>query len=209
MSKEKEIKATGADNVSEETPDTETNVEEEMREAAPEIENEEKNEKEPVPAVEEELSEEEKLSRRVTELEDRLLRTMADFDNYKKRTARQFDEIIRAANARVLGEFLEIVDNFERALQHGDESTDFQAFRKGVELILGQMRDLLVRYDIKPIEAVGQPFDPNRHEALMKVVSDEYDEGLVAMEISKGYMQGDRVIRYSKVAVSSGAEKEK
>jgi len=103
---------------------------------------------------------------------------------------------------------LEIIDNFERALQHDDDKTDFKAFRKGVELILGQMRDLLDRYDIKPIEAVGQTFDPNRHEALMQVASEDYDEGLVAMEINKGYMQGDRVIRYSKVAVSTGAKKE-
>lgn len=202
MTKEKEIKVTGGEDEPEETPAVEESGAEEVRDETAAAEK-------ASAAAEEELSEEEKLRRKVAELDDRLLRTMADFDNYKKRTARQYDDIIRSANAKVLGDFLEIVDNFERALQHGDDNTDFKAFRKGVELIFGQMRDLLERYDVKPIEAVGQPFDPNRHEALMQVASDEYDEGLVAMEINKGYMQGDRVIRYSKVAVSTGAEKDK
>ncbi|MDD3731231.1 MAG: nucleotide exchange factor GrpE [candidate division Zixibacteria bacterium] len=163
---------------------------------------------EEVPAEPEKaLSEEEKLKNRVAELEDRLLRSLADFDNYKKRTVRQFEDIIRSANDKLLIEILEIVDNFERALSHDHDKTDFKAFRKGTELIYNQIMGLLKKYDVEPVNAVGQPFDPGRHEAMMQVESDKYPEGVVAMEISKGYRQGNRILRYSKVAVSSGKKK--
>jgi molecular chaperone GrpE len=159
------------------------------------------------PAPEEELSEEEKLKKQVAELEDKLLRTAAEFDNYKKRTARQLEEMIRSANDKILLELLEVADNFERALRHSNEraaQADVQALQKGMELIFNQLKALLDRYHITPIEALGQPFDPNLHEALMQVDSDEYPEGVVALEICKGYKQGDRVLRHSKVGVSKG-----
>jgi len=158
----------------------------------------------------EELSEEEKLKKRIEELEDKLLRTAADFDNYKKRIARQFDEIVRFANDKIMVELLEVVDNFERALQYtndDNDNTDFEALRKGTELIYNQMASLLGKFDVTPIEAVGQPFDPNWHEALMQIDSDEYPEGVIALEMSKGYKRGDRVIRHSKVGVSKGKPK--
>ncbi len=152
-----------------------------------------------------ELTEEEKLRARVKELEDKLLRTAADFDNYKKRMARQFEEVIRSANDKLLGELLEVVDNFERALaHHNNEEGDLEALRKGTELIFNQMKELLQKYNITPIEALGKPFDPAVHEALMQVESEEYPEGVVAVEMSKGYKMGDRVLRHSKVGVSKG-----
>ncbi len=156
---------------------------------------------------EEELSEEEKLRIRTAELEDRFLRTAAEFENYKKRTARQFEEIVRGANDKILVELLGVVDNFERALQHSrenPETTDIEALRRGMELIFKQMAELLSKYDITPIETVGRPFDPNLHEALLSIESDEYPAGVVAVEMSKGYRQGDRVLRHSKVGVSKG-----
>ncbi|MBN1212874.1 MAG: nucleotide exchange factor GrpE [candidate division Zixibacteria bacterium] len=212
MTKEREIKI-NADNAEAEKP---TEREEgEFNETAAEVEIDSPAREENETGVnektvaEKELSEEEKLKNRVAELEDKLLRTMADFDNYKKRTARQFDEIIGTANEKLIVELLEVVDNFERALEHGKDKTDFKAFRKGTELIFHQMKDFLARYDVRPIEAVGQPFDPARHEAVMQLPSDEYDEGVVAMEMTRGYLQGNRVIRYSKVAVSTGKDKEK
>lgn len=155
-----------------------------------------------------ELTVEEQLQKRVAELDDKLLRMAAEFDNYKKRTARQFDEMVRSANDRIIGEFLEIADNFERALNHAGEKTDAEAFRKGVELIFNQMKDLLQKYDITPIEALGQPFDPSLHDAMMQIESDEFADGIVAMEMSKGYRQGNRVVRHSKVAVSRGKNPE-
>jgi len=199
MTREREIKI-NTDNAEADKPDKERE-EGEINEAAAVDEKK-------VADTEKELSEEEKLKNRVAELEDKLLRTMADFDNYKKRTARQFDDIVSAANEKLIVALLEIVDNFERALEHDGDKSDFKAFRKGTKLIFNQMMDFLERHDVKPIEAVGRPFDPNRHEAMMQVPSDKYDEGVVAMEMTRGYMQGNRVIRFSKVAVSAGKNKE-
>ncbi len=150
------------------------------------------------------LTEEERLAARVAELEDKLLRTAADFDNYKKRMARNYEEMMRSATDSILHEFLDIVDNFERALQHATEDSGDGAFRQGARLILNQMKELLRKHNVEPIEAVGQPFNPDLHEALMQVDSDEYEEGVVAVEINKGYRQGNRVLRHAKVGVSKG-----
>lgn len=148
---------------------------------------------------------EEQLQERVDELEDKLLRTAAEFENFKKRVARQYSDMVRSANDDIISEFLEVVDSFDRALRHSDSnSADFDAFRKGIGLIFNRMSDLLERRGISPIEAQGKPFDPNLHEAMMQVESDEYDESIVAVEISKGYRMGNRVLRHSKVGVSKG-----
>jgi molecular chaperone GrpE len=147
-------------------------------------------------------SEKEILRARIAELEDKLLRTAAEFENRKKRLERQADDAIRTANDRLVGQLLDVVDNFERALHHGDENKE--SFKQGIELIFSQLNDLLNRYDVRPIDSVGQPFDPSVHEAIMQVDSHEYDEGIVALEISKGYRAGDRVLRYAKVGVSKG-----
>lgn len=147
-----------------------------------------------------ELGAEEKIAK----LEDRLLRTVAEFDNFKKRTANQYAQMTRSANEKLLFELLEVIDNFERALQHNNGDADSESIRKGTELIYNQLLGILNKYDVTPIESVGQPFDPNLHEAMMQTPSEEYDEGCVAMEIGKGYMLGDRVLRHSKVAVSTG-----
>jgi len=148
------------------------------------------------------------LEARVSELEDQRLRALAELDNYRKRMARQFDEVIRSANDRLLSELLEVVDNFERALEHTNndkaDAARLAALREGTELIYNQLRGLLERYDVTPIESIGRPFDPRYHEALMQADSDEYDEGMVTAEISKGYMLGDRVLRHARVAVSKG-----
>jgi len=155
-------------------------------------------------APEEEPSEEDKLRQRVAELEDKLLRTAAEFDNYRKRNARQLDDTVRAAQDRVLLELIEVVDNFERALQHNNEAADLKSLRQGMDLIYNQMQDLLKRHDIKAIDAIGRPFDPNLHEALMQLASEDHEEGTVAVEMARGYKHGDRVLRHTKVGVSSG-----
>lgn len=147
---------------------------------------------------------EEQLRKQVAELDDRLLRTLADFDNYKKRNFRQVEDTIRTAVDSLLLEFVEIVDNFERALEHTNGQDENDAIHRGTKLIYSQMRDLLGRYDVKPIEALGKPFDPNLHDAMMQIDSEEYDEGVVAIVLSRGYMRGNRVLRHSKVGVSRG-----
>lgn len=185
-----------------EKKDEEQKVQNKMADTKEEVKEKSKEEKQ------DELTEEERLKQRVAELEDKLLRSAAEFENYKKRVARQYEEIIRTANDKILLELLEVVDNFERALQHNSNDSDAKAFRQGIELIFNQMTGLLKKYDITPIEAMGKPFDPELHEALMQIPSDEHEDGVVAMEVSKGYRQGDRVLRHSKVGVSNGQKKE-
>lgn len=138
---------------------------------------------------------------------DRFLRLAAEFDNYKKRTAREFEDIIKRANVRLLRELVDIVDNFERAMSSETEDHSHKAYRQGVELIYNQLSGLLTKEGVTPIEAVGKPFDPHYHEAVMQTPSDEYDEGMVAQEIQKGYRIGDKVLRHSRVIVSSGSPK--
>ena len=167
-----------------------------------EIKDREDSQKQPV----EELSEEDILKNKVAELEDKLLRNAAEFENYKKRTIRQYEDMVAFANEKTISEMLEIIDSFDRALKQKDENADSNAFIKGIELINNQMHNLLVKYNVKPIEAMGKPFDPNFHEAMMQVESDEFPEGTVAFEMSKGYMIGDRVLRHSKVGVAKGSQ---
>lgn len=155
-----------------------------------------------------ELTEEERLTEQVAKLEDQLLRTAAEFDNYKKRTARRFEQIVQSGLDQILLELLAVIDNFERALAPNGEQEDPNAHREGMSLIYEQLKTLLGKYDLTPIEAVGKPFDPNLHEAMMQTDSDEYPEGTVAIEIAKGYRQGDRVLRHSKVGVSKGVDSE-
>ena len=154
------------------------------------------------------LSIEESLQQQVKELEDRLVRNVAEFDNYKKRVARQYDTMVNNAKESVIGDFLDVVDNFNRALGDESHSADISAFKDGINLIFNQMKSLLEKYDVKSIDALGKPFDPNFHEALMQVATDNYEAGLVALEINKGYVMGDKVIRHSKVGVSSGPQTE-
>lgn len=150
---------------------------------------------------------EDMLKQKIAELEDKLLRQVAEFENYKKRQARLLDDMARSQRERTLSEILEIVDNFERALKHAEEEADNGAMREGTEMIYNQLKSFLERYDVKPIEAVGQNFDPNLHEAMMQVETDEYEPGLIAVEVTKGYTIGDRVLRHSKVGVARESEK--
>ncbi|HVP36901.1 MAG TPA: nucleotide exchange factor GrpE [Terriglobales bacterium] len=152
----------------------------------------------------------EKTEKEYKELEDRLLRVAAEFDNYKKRTAREFQSIIKNANEELISQLVETLDNFQRALDSASRSnstknsSDFDSFYKGVELIYQHFKDILVKEGLKEITAIGEPFDPHYHEAVMQQESDKFAEGTVMDEISKGYMLNDKVIKHSKVIVSKG-----
>jgi len=152
----------------------------------------------------------EKTEKEYKELEDRLLRVAAEFDNYKKRTVREFQSIIKNANEELISQLVETLDNFQRALDSASRpnstksSGDFDSFHKGVELIYQHFKDILGKEGLKEIKAIGEPFDPHLHEAVMQQESDEFPEGTVMDEISKGYMLNDKVIRHSKVIVSKG-----
>jgi molecular chaperone GrpE len=157
----------------------------------------------------------EKSEKEYKELEDRLLRLAAEFDNYKKRTAREFQSIIKNANEELISQLVETLDNFQRALDSAlrsnstKNSNDFDSFHKGVELIYQHFIEILRKEGLKEIKAKGENFDPYLHEAVMQQESDEFPEGVVMDEISKGYILNDKVIRHSKVIVSKGkSEKE-
>ena len=146
----------------------------------------------------------EKTEKEYKELEDRLLRVVAEFDNYKKRTVREFQSIIKNANEELISQLVETLDNFQRALDSAKNSGDFDSFHKGVELIYQHFKDILGKEGLKEIKAIGEPFDPHLHEAVMQQESDEFPDGIVMDEISKGYMLNDKVIKHSKVIVSKG-----
>lgn len=143
----------------------------------------------------------ETLRRERDALYERLLRTAAEFDNYRKRMERERRELAEYAAADVLAELLPIVDNFERALR-APVGTDVEAFRRGVELIHKQMLDLLRKRGVTPIEALGADFDPNYHQAVIHEASDTHREGEVMQELQRGYMLGDRLLRPAMVKVA-------
>jgi molecular chaperone GrpE len=135
-------------------------------------------------------------------LQDRLLRTAAEFDNYRKRIERERREHADNAAAGILGDLLPIVDNLELALQ-APATGDVAAYRAGVELILQQMLELLRKRGVTPIDAVGQDFDPNVHEAVVQEASAEHREGQVMQELRRGYKLGDRLLRAAMVKVAT------
>jgi len=137
-------------------------------------------------------------------LHDRLLRTAAEFDNFRKRVDRERRELVEFAASDLLLELLPIVDNFERALQ-APAPPEAEAFRKGVELIHKQMLDLLRKRGVTPIEAVGADFDPNFHQAVIHEASADHREGEVMEELQRGYMLGDRLLRPAMVKVAKSS----
>lgn len=154
------------------------------------------------PEEKESVSELETLQHAFDECNDRYLRLAADFDNYKKRIAKETEQRITYALEQFIIEILEVNDNLERAL-----SSDDERLREGLEQIHKLLMNVFEHYGIAPIETVEKPFDPKEHEAICYVPS-ESDEGVVIDEIVRGYRMNSKVIRHSKVAVSKGREKE-
>jgi len=136
------------------------------------------------------------------ELNDQLLRLAADYENFKKRTARERETLISLANERFAIDILEVVDNFERALK-----TDDSHLREGIVQIRQLLNVQLLRNGITPLDAQKKPFNPAEHDAIAHVMSDE-PAGTVIDEVSRGYRMHDKVIRYAKVAVSKGNQEE-
>ena len=141
---------------------------------------------------------------------DKFLRAQAEFDNAKKRMQRDRQEFIKYANEQILLELLSILDDLERSVEARESKhQDPEAFLKGIEMILSHLYEMLKKHDVKPIEANGKIFDPNQHEALMQIESEEHPENTVIAELQKGYLLGDRVIRTSKVQVTKQPESQK
>lgn len=143
------------------------------------------------------------LKEKVEELEDRVKRQMAEFDNFRKRTEKEKSAMFETGAKSVIEKILPVVDNFERGLATVPESDKGGAFAQGMEMIYKQLLTELEAIDVKPIEAVGQEFDPEFHNAVMQVESEEYGSGIIAQELQKGYTYRGNVVRHSMVAVVS------
>lgn len=143
----------------------------------------------------------EKLTGDLQEKKDRLLRLQADFDNFRRRSAKEREEISAVVTQNFCKDMLPLLDNFERAM--AAETKDVETFQKGVEMIFTQFQEVLKKNGLEQIEAVGQKFDPNFHQAVMRVEDPEKEDDTVAQELQKGYMVKGRVIRPSMVQVVS------
>lgn len=143
------------------------------------------------------------LKEKVEELEDRVKRQMAEFENFRKRTDKEKAAMFETGAKSVIEKILPVVDNFERGLASVPEDEKESPFAEGMEMIYKQLMQELEKMEVKPIPTVGEEFDPNFHNAVMQVESDEYESGIVAQELLKGYTYRDSVVRHSMVAVVS------
>lgn len=139
-------------------------------------------------------------SRLLDEMTDRYKRLQADFDNFRRRTRQEKEEISAVVTERIVCELLPVVDNFERAT--ASKATDVETLATGVQMIFKQLYNTLTQLGVEPVNAVGTMFDPNQHEAVMRVEDATQPEGMVVEELQKGYKVNGRVIRPSMVKVA-------
>ena len=132
--------------------------------------------------------------------EDRFLRLAAEYDNYRKRTAKEKESIWTEAKADTAGAFLPVYDNLERALK---QDTADEAYKKGVEMTMNQLKEVLTKLGITEIPALGQPFDPNLHNAVMHIEDENFGENTVAEVFQAGFQCGEKVIRFAMVKVAN------
>lgn len=139
---------------------------------------------------------------KIAELEDRVMRQMAEFENFRRRTDKEKQAMFETGAKSVIEKILPVIDNFERGLSTVPEAEKDTGFASGMNMIYKQLLTELENIGVKPIEALGKEFDPNLHNAVMQVASEEYESGVVAQELLKGYTYRDGVVRHSMVAVS-------
>jgi molecular chaperone GrpE len=137
---------------------------------------------------------------------DRYVRQIAEAENFKKRNARERDDAIRYANEMLLKDLLPVIDNLERAIAHAASGENGKPLVEGVEMVLKGFLDVLSKFGVSQIVAVGQPFDPSKHEAIAQVVSDSHDPNVVIEELHRGYMFRDRLLRAALVSVAKAPE---
>lgn len=193
---EKEEEIEEADTVQEE-------AEKEACEASEEAEEEEKEDKKLQKKKAKAEKKQDALKEKVEELEDKVKRQMAEFDNFRKRSEKEKNAMFETGAKSVIEKILPVVDNFERGLATIPEEEKGSPFAEGMEMIYRQLIGELEKMEVKPIPAVGEEFDPALHNAVMQVESDEYESGVIAQELQKGYTYRDSVVRHSMVAVVS------
>lgn len=211
--KKPQSKKTSPENTAEEVK-TEETVEETKAQETTEEKTEEAATEETVENVEAEAAKEtetseegpvegasDKANEKIAELEDKVKRQLAEFDNYRKRTEKEKTQMYETGAKSVLEKLLPIVDNFERAVATIKPEDAEDPHAKGLQMIYTQLVSELEKLEVKPIEAVGCEFNPDFHNAIMQQESEEYESGFVAAELQKGYTYRDTVIRHSMVAV--------
>ena len=151
-----------------------------------------------------EVSEIDQLKEEIAAAKDKNLRLMAEFDNYRRRTAKEQIELIETANGKLLEKLSEVLDNFERAFAKENKSKDLEGFEKGMELIHSQFAKILTDAGLEQIDPTGQAFDPNCQEALMQQASEDVPEGHIVTVFQKGYKIKNKILKTAKVIVSSG-----
>ena len=150
----------------------------------------------PADAMQQKIDE---LTAGLKEKEERALRLQADFENFRRRTSKEKEELSAVIKQEILKDMLPLLDNFERAM--AAETKDAEAFQKGVDMIYTQLQEVMKKNGLEPIETAGQKFDPNFHQAVMRVQNDDLEDDDIAQELQKGYMVEGRVIRPSMVQV--------
>ena len=186
--------ATGSDNAGASQESTE-------KPADAEGQNAEASKAEEQPAT---PSAEEILKQQLAESNDRFVRLMAEFDNFRRRSAKEQLELIETANGKLLEKLSEVQDNFERAFASENKAKDLEAFEKGMQMIYNQFAKVLTDAGLEQIDPTGKEFDPNLHEALMQQPSETIPEGHVVTVFQKGYKLKNKILKTAKIIVSSG-----
>lgn len=152
---------------------------------------------------EEEASEKSKEEAKIAELNDKLLRNMAEFDNFRKRNEKEKAAMFDMGMRSVVEKILPMIDNFERGLSIKPEDEKAKAYFDGMDMIYKQFVKILEDISVKPIDCIGKEFDPNFHNAVMHIEDENYGENVIVEELQKGYMYKDTVLRYSMVKVAN------
>ena len=198
MEKDLEVEVTEEETSAEELEEVVEEACEEADENCEEADDSEKGGKGPSKWLKKSNKDKEKIA----ELEDRVMRQMAEFENFRRRTDKEKQAMFETGARSVIEKILPVIDNFERGLSTMTEAEKETGFASGMNMIYKQLLTELDNIGVKPIEALGQEFDPNLHNAVMQVASEEYESGVVAQELLKGYTYRDSVVRYSMVAVA-------
>ncbi len=211
--KEEALEGAGNSDETDDTPETDVQKEEasdtsaaedsETESSGEEEEQEEKEDKKLFKKKQKADKKQDALKEKIDELEDKVKRQMAEFDNFRKRTEKEKTAMFETGARSVIEKILPVVDNFERGFSSIPEEEKGTSFAAGMEMVYKQLMTELEKMDVKPIPAVGEEFDPNLHNAVMQVESEEYETGVIAQELQKGYTYRGTVVRHSMVAVVS------
>ncbi len=187
------------ENITSETE--EVNTDTNMEEVTEEVKAEEKNQTEAAESEEKECKKKDKKDEQIAELNDKMLRIMAEFDNFRKRSEREKSQMFEVGAKSIVEKILPVIDNFERGLASVPEAEKGSAFVQGMEQIYKQFMTSLESVGVTPIDAIGKEFDPNFHNAVMHAEDENFGENMISEELQKGYMYKDTVVRHSMVKV--------